>query len=272
LVSVAFCSSKYRQTEEKQLEAVSTDGEIVSIAEAAKDIQPPKYWRRTTGIIEGEPGAEYEAAFLKAQQEIGPIVDTDAENAFNKSKYTSLPHLLARVVPIANNVGLTIRQGCGRIVPSGGWDNPKHHLLLPVWTQTRHAESGQWERVYIEMPLAKIDPQGFGSALSYGRRYSLQAFWSVAGSDDDGVKASLRTRLDANPVDGVIGTLIEQISDCKTVEALRTWQERNRQGFDILEEAAIEKLREVYGERFRVLQAQHTEAEAKPRKTAKAPA
>jgi hypothetical protein len=254
----------------KQLEAISETGEVVSIAEAAREILPPKYWRRTSGILEGEPGPEYEAAFLRAQKSIGPLLETDAENAFNKSKYTSLPHLLAKVVPIANEGGLTIKQGCGRIIPSGGWDNPKHHLLLPVWTQVRHAETGQWERVYIEMPLAKIDPQGFGSALSYGRRYSLQAFWSVAGTDDDGVKASLRTRLDSSPVDEAISGMIEHIAGCKTVEALKAWQERNKQGFDLLEETAIQGLREAYLHRMQELKAEQPAQESKPKRGAKA--
>ena len=258
----------YSQTE-KQLEAISEHGEVVSIAEAAKEILAPKYWRRTSGILEGEPGPEYEAAFLKAQQELGPILETDADNPFNKSKYTSLPYLLAKVLPIANEMGLTIKQGCGRIIPSGGWDNPKHHLLLPVWTQVRHAGTGQWERVYIEMPLAKIDPQGFGSALTYGRRYSLQAFWSVAGTDDDGVKASLKTRLDASPVDEAIGGMIEHIADCKTVEALRAWQERNKQGFDLLEDVAIQKLREAYLGRMQELKAGQPAQESKPKRSAK---
>jgi ERF superfamily len=237
------------------MEAVSEDGEVVSIAEAAKSILPPKYWTRAEGIIEGNPGPEYEQSYLKAQKEIGPILETDADNTFNKSKYTSLPYLLSKVIPIANDHGLTLKQGCGRLLSHGGFDNPKRTLLLPVWTQVRHAATGQWERVYIEMPLAKIDPQGFGSALSYGRRYVLQAFWSIAGTDDDGVLASRKPRLDADPVDEAIAGMLEQIAECTTAEGLKAWQERNRQGFDLLEEGAITKLREAYTKHLTSLRA-----------------
>lgn len=48
-------------------------------------------------------------------------------------------------------------------------------------------ESGQWvqsDPVFI--PANKQDAQGFGSAISYGRRYSLKAFWNMADEDDDG--------------------------------------------------------------------------------------
>ena len=35
------------------------------------------------------------------------------------------------------------------------------------------------------MPATKFDPQGFGSALSYARRYSLMAACGIAPEDDD---------------------------------------------------------------------------------------
>lgn len=40
------------------------------------------------------------------------------------------------------------------------------------------------------MPAAKRDPQGFGSALSYARRYGLQTAFGLATEDDDGNAAS----------------------------------------------------------------------------------
>jgi hypothetical protein len=38
----------------------------------------------------------------------------------------------------------------------------------------------------LTVPVAKADPQGFGSALTYARRYSLQAATGIAPEDDDG--------------------------------------------------------------------------------------
>lgn len=52
-------------------------------------------------------------------------------------------------------------------------------------------DSGQWvqfEPLFI--PASKLDPQGFGSATTYGRRYSLKAAWNLADDDDDGNAAS----------------------------------------------------------------------------------
>lgn len=243
------------------MEAVSEDGEVLSIAEAAANLPPPTYWRRLAGISEGELGPEYEEAFLECQRLVGPILETDTENAFNKSKYTSLPFLLAATMPVLNQHGLTLKQGCGRLIAYGGFDNLKRVIVLPIWTQVRHAKTGQWERVYIEMPLVKLDPQGFGSAMTYGRRYSLQAFFSIAGTDDDGVLASLKPKLEGvNVIEDAAAGMLEHISECKTVEELKGWQERNRQGFELLEEGVIQRLRDAYMARLQILKAEAANA------------
>ena len=51
--------------------------------------------------------------------------------------------------------------------------------------------SGEWISCGIlSLPVSKIDAQGYGSALTYARRYSLSAAVGVAPEDDDGNLAS----------------------------------------------------------------------------------
>jgi hypothetical protein len=62
---------------------------------------------------------------------------------------------------------------------------------LGLVTKLTHAESGQWQSSLLVMPLPKADPQGYGSALTYGRRYGLSALLGiVTEEDDDGEAAS----------------------------------------------------------------------------------
>jgi hypothetical protein len=53
-------------------------------------------------------------------------------------------------------------------------------------------ESGQWMRSYLKLNPVRNDPQGIGSALTYGRRYSLAAIVGICQADDDGDDASER--------------------------------------------------------------------------------
>ncbi len=49
--------------------------------------------------------------------------------------------------------------------------------------------SGEWIKGELWMPAAKRDAQGFGSALSYARRYCLSSTVGLGTDDDDGTVA-----------------------------------------------------------------------------------
>jgi hypothetical protein len=62
-------------------------------------------------------------------------------------------------------------------------------------------ESGEMlECGKLHVPAAKQDPQGYGSALTYARRYSLMAACGIAPEDDDGNAAS-RVKVSATKTD-----------------------------------------------------------------------
>jgi hypothetical protein len=62
-------------------------------------------------------------------------------------------------------------------------------------------ESGEMlEGGRLFVPAAKADPQGFGSALTYARRYSLMAACCIAPEDDDGNHAARPAPAKAAPV------------------------------------------------------------------------
>ena len=62
---------------------------------------------------------------------------------------------------------------------------------LGLVTKLVHAESGQFQASLAVIPLAKTDPQGMGSAFTYGRRCALSAMLGIiTEEDDDGNAAS----------------------------------------------------------------------------------
>jgi hypothetical protein len=69
-------------------------------------------------------------------------------------------------------------------------------LILPseanevrLSTNLLHA-SGEWIADEITVPVNKQDAQGYGSALTYARRYSLQTIAGCCPEDDDGNAAA----------------------------------------------------------------------------------
>lgn len=117
--------------------------------------------------------------FAKAQIEF-PLVVKDANNQFFKSKYATLSNVLEVVVPVLNKNGLYITQS-----PINDGER------VGIKTTITHAESGESIDGSFTVNLAKNDPQGAGSALTYCRRYALVSMLGLnVDEDDDGNEAS----------------------------------------------------------------------------------
>lgn len=121
-------------------------------------------------------------ALTAVQAAIKPAIK-DADNPFFKSKYADLNSVWDTCRDLLAKNGLAVIQG-----NSVGMDN-----TVIVETILSH-ESGEWIQSELCLPLAKHDPQGVGSAVTYGRRYGLSAIVGiVADIDDDGNHASGKT-------------------------------------------------------------------------------
>lgn len=102
----------------------------------------------------------------------------DSVNPHFRSKYADLASVWeACRKPLADN-GLSIVQ-----LPEPA------DTGLVLNTVLMHS-SGQWIGSKIAMPLQKADPQGYGSVLTYARRYALAAIVGVYQDDDDGSAAT----------------------------------------------------------------------------------
>lgn len=117
-------------------------------------------------------------ALIQAQEQITFAVK-DANNPFFKSKYADLPTVIDAVKPALNKAGIAFIQSA----------TPSEPGTLSLTTRLLHS-SGEWIEDTATAPLAKNDPQGYGSAITYLRRYSLAAMTGLYQDDDDGNAAS----------------------------------------------------------------------------------
>lgn len=116
-------------------------------------------------------------AMNKAQSEMGGA-HKGTENPFFKKKYADLGAVVEAVKePFATN-GLSYVQFP---IESAG--------RIGIETILMH-ESGEWISSSFTVQLSKQDAQGAGSAITYCRRYSLQALAGIPSEDDDGNAAS----------------------------------------------------------------------------------
>jgi hypothetical protein len=119
-------------------------------------------------------------ALVKAQAEIKAALK-DATNPHFKSKYADLSSVVEAVkAPLLKN-GIAFLQGIHDAVDG-----------VAVETMLLHT-SGEWISSTLRLPATKQDAQGYGSAITYGRRYGLQAICGVPAEDDDGNAAAAST-------------------------------------------------------------------------------
>jgi len=122
---------------------------------------------------------ELAKAMLKVQAALQPAMK-DRENLFTKSNYATLNSVMEACRDALLENGVWITQ----------FPVPVEAGHVGLITKLTHAESGQWQSSLMVMPLPKADPQGYGSAMTYSRRYALSALIGiVTEEDDDGAAA-----------------------------------------------------------------------------------
>lgn len=127
-------------------------------------------------------------ALVKAQAAMSHAAK-DAKNPHFKSAYSSLASVIDAVRPALSANGLAFIQMLHTA------DNG-----VVVETVLIHESGERIDCGKLFVPATKQDAQGFGSAISYGKRYSLQAALGVASDDDDGHAAAKPRTAPVQPV------------------------------------------------------------------------
>lgn len=112
-------------------------------------------------------------ALLKIQGAIDGV-HKNKQNPHFKSSYATLENVIDTARPALQEAGIAFVQAPGLVVDGS----------VEVTTMLVHS-SGEWMRSTLHVPLGKKDPQGVGSAITYGCRYSLMAMLGLPPTDDD---------------------------------------------------------------------------------------
>lgn len=118
-------------------------------------------------------------AFVQVQMALRPVVK-NASNPHFGNNFADLASILEEALPILNANGFALLQ-----FPTG--DGGKLGLL----SMLVH-ESGEFISAGMPLVPEKNNPQGEGSAITYGRRYAACAILGIRTADDDGEAASGR--------------------------------------------------------------------------------
>ena len=162
------------------------------------------------------------SALVRAQRGFAPALKTSTNPHF-RSKYVDLAGCVEAVVDALNAAGIALVQRTSE--DSTG---------VTVETVFVHESGEMLECGKLHVPASKQDPQGYGSALTYARRYSLMAACGIAPEDDDGnaaskvkvsaTKTELVTPHRMNVVADVAAAINERMSASDVIGALDEFQ------------------------------------------------
>jgi hypothetical protein len=131
------------------------------------------------------------SALVKAQRAFGPALKTSTNPHF-RSRYADLSACVEAVIDALNENGIFLLQK--------NYDCNDGIMCETVFVH----ESGEMlECGIVHFPAVKQDPQGYASALTYARRYSLMSACGIAPEDDDGNAGSRRQAPAVNPLDAI---------------------------------------------------------------------
>ena len=122
-------------------------------------------------------------ALVKAQKAFGPALKSSTNPHF-KSRYADLAACVEAVIDALNDNGIALIQ-----------KNYDCANGVMIETMFIHESGEMLECGILHVPANKQDAQGYGSALTYARRYSLMAACGIAPEDDDGNVASRKTTI-----------------------------------------------------------------------------
>lgn len=194
---------------------------------------------------------ELAAAMAKAQGVIEGAAK-DKTNPHFRSKYADLGNVWDACRKALTENGLSVIQT----------PHTDEAGNLHVVTMLTHS-SGQWIRDTFTLPPTKADPQGYGSALTYMRRYALAAMVGVAPEDDDGNAASAgegsakpkaaqkKAPEDQNAVRGK--EIVAHFQHVNDVDELNSYMEEISQEVEAMPHGYAERIREHFRKRLAAL-------------------
>lgn len=118
------------------------------------------------------------AALAMAQAQMGKALKS-ANNPHFRSKYADLASVMDACLPALNANGIAVVQ------PTVDDESGRY-----VETILLHGETDTELKCRVPLIVQKNDMQGYGSAVTYARRYGLMSMAGIAPEDDDGNAAA----------------------------------------------------------------------------------
>jgi len=156
---------------------------------------------------------------IEAQKDIDHAVK-NAKNPFFKSQYATLEAVIETAKQALNKHGIYFQQV-----------SKEYERGASVET-IFYGHGGSLSTGSVQVPTDKFDPQAYGGALTYARRYSLSLACGISSKDDDGETAMQRDKVEGKyKIVGMRDNLVFDTDDlARYVEQCRSYMGKPETG------------------------------------------
>lgn len=182
-------------------------------------------WARKRAEDRGYGASKLYQKIARAAAKIEPTVAATKKSGQGDALYAPLPDVIRACRAALLEQGVIIRQGAEKLEMHAEASSVKS-LWLPVYTDLIDADEGIVVRTTIPMPVAQANPKAVGSALTFGRRYTLLAALGLATEkdDDDGDRAMPPKDLPNQIAETSLSRKLKgEMDGCKTLDDLDDW-------------------------------------------------
>lgn len=203
---------------------------------------------------------------IKVQSAITNLTNSDTpnefyksqSNPFYKSKYLPLSTILKEINPILNANNFLLCQ-------QPKIDDHGREVLVTRLIHSSGEEINCTAPLKIREEKDRNDPQKYGSALTYMRRYSIVAILGIVEDDDDGNKASCKDSVkdsrsknffkektteianisQEDEIDTVYNFLQTKLHQCNNINDLENFKKSNKKYLEKLKRISIEGFNKI---------------------------
>lgn len=166
----------------------------------------------------------------------------DSKNPHLKNEYASLKSVRETITAVLAKHGI----GYSQLLGNDGDRVSCTTLLLH--------KSGEYISGVFSTPAPKQDPQGYGSAATYARRYSLLAILGIVGDKDDDGDGAQPPGGNRSMGAHELADLLTSLQDAASVEELKKAYQAAQKAA-VNDHSALKRLDEAKNARYRQLQA-----------------
>lgn len=148
----------------------------------------------TENLENQEEKANFYSDYRNLMESIGVLQKNEKGFNYNYLDYNKLWDSVEQKIKDFGFILISTVEPSDKVVSRKSKDSEYTTPIYELHAQLRHLATNTCVDCWLPLSVDDIDPQAYGSAMTYMRRYAIFVLLNIKTEDDDGAKASARDK------------------------------------------------------------------------------